>query len=146
MDLTYIFKLFMDPPKEEIPLISGETQRLVDDFKDHPLVKIGMFKKIIKNYMVLGNTLLNFFEKSNVNLEVDDIKRAGEYMVYSRAWEYIRCININNDFHLEHLRILSNQEFINILENSIQYFKGIEAYEKCDHLHKIKEKVKEFSK
>lgn len=143
MNLQHIFSLFIDSPKEEV---NEEVQRLADDFKDHPLVKIGMFKKIIKNYLVLGDTLLNFFSKSNVDLEVNDIKRAGEYMIYSRAWEYIRSINIKNNFHLEHLRILSNQEFIELLENSIQYFKGIEAYEKCAHLYGIKEKVKEFSK
>ena len=146
MDLNHIFKLFIDPPKEELPKLSEDTQRLVDDFKDHPLVKIGMFRKIIKNYLVLGNTLLNFFEKSNVDLEVDDIKKAGEYMIYSRAWEYIKGININNKFHLEHIRIVSNQDFIEVLDNTIQYFKSIESYEKCAHLYSIKEKVKEFSK
>lgn len=146
MDIKHIFNLFVDPPKENIPLVDINTQRLVDDFKDHPLVKIGMFRKIVKNYVVLGDTLLNFFEKSNVDLEVSDIKKAGEYMIYSRAWDYIKHININNEFHLEHIRVVANQEFIDLLDTSIKYFKQIEAYEKCAHLYKIKEKVKEFKK
>lgn len=146
MNTDKIFNLFLNTSDQIEQPMSEETQRLVDDFKEHPLVKIGMFKKIIKNYMVLGDKILKVFMQSNVDLDVDDIKKAGEYMIYLRAWDNIKSININDEFHLENIKNVANQELIVILDNSIKYFKTIEAYEKCAHLFKIREKVKEFLK
>jgi hypothetical protein len=43
----------------------------------------------------------------HVDLEVDDIKKAGEYMIYSRAWEYIKGINI--DSYDDYIKIVENE-------------------------------------
>jgi len=138
MNLNNIFNTFTSEVKEE--------DKLTTDFKDHPIIKIGMFKKIIKNYQTLGDKMLDLFLSSNINLDKEDMKRAGEYMVYYRAWESIKSLNLENEFHLENLKKTSDKEFIILLDSSIKYFEKFEDYQKCAILHNIQEKVKDFLK
>ena len=46
MDVNKIFNLFNSEDTER-PM-NEETLKLVNDYKEHPLFKIGMFRKIIK--------------------------------------------------------------------------------------------------
>lgn len=138
MNLNNIFNTFNSEVKEK--------DKLTAEFKDHPIIKIGMFKKIIKNYLTLGDKMLNLFLSSNINLDKEDMKRAGEYMVYYRAWESIKSLDLENEFHLENLKVASDKEFITLLDSSIKYFEKFEDYQKCATLHKIQEKVEDFLK
>ncbi len=140
MNPDKIFHVFNEKLNQE------EDNKLAEDFKNHPIVKIGMFKKIIKNYLVLGDKILSLFMLPNMNLNEKEVKIAGEYMVYYRAWENIKDIDLENQFHLDNLKLSSNEEFIIILDSIIKYFEKHEEYTKCAFLFSIQEKVKEFLK
>ena len=55
MNIDDIFNLFKSP-EEEI-----ETTTQVD-LSDHPIVWMGMFKKLIINYKVFSKQMIEFFE------------------------------------------------------------------------------------
>jgi hypothetical protein len=64
--------------------------------------------------------------------------------MYDKAWEYIKEINIENQFHLECISKKSNLVMHSNLVNSIKHFEKLEHYEKCSILKKIEIKVKDF--
>lgn len=141
MDNNYIFSLFENLPENE----ELETTSF-GDFKEHPLVKIGIFKKVLRNYEKYGNELFGFFEKMNLKLDIKEIQELGENLLYNKAWNNIDCIDINNEHHIRYLEITSNNEFIQLLNKCNKYFELREEYEKCGKLIKIKEKVENFLK
>ena len=140
MNKYKIFELFENNDQTE------EDKKSINDFKEHPLFKIEIFKKIIKNYILHGDELLKFFEKSNIDLDVKDIKKAGEYMLYNRAFDNIDFIDLNNDFHLDIIKKKSDNEIIDLIDNCIFYFEKFEEFEKCNKLIKIKRKIEDFLK
>ena len=70
MNVNSIFGLF----DQEVSHSGNENvDCLYESFKEHPLVKIGMFKKIILNYNFDNNIILNIF-KLNKDLDIPDVK------------------------------------------------------------------------
>lgn len=139
MNINNIFNLFNEPEIEE----SGNenADKLYQLFKEHPLVKIGMFKKIISNYRNTGDEFLETFKKLDNSLDLKEAKKAGDFIINNRAWEYIKWIDINKKFYLETLISVATKELADNLDYSINYYESVEEYEKCAFLLGIKEKV-----
>lgn len=139
MNINNIFNLFNEPEVEES---GNETaDKLYQMFREHPLVKIGMFKKIISNYRNTGDEFLETFKKLDNSLNLKEAKRAGDFIMNNRAWEYIKWIDISKEFYLNTLISVSTIELKDNLEYSINYYESVEEYEKCAFLLGIKEKV-----
>ena len=68
----------------------------------------------------------------------------GTTLLFNRAWEYIKKLNLNNTFHVECLKIKSSDSLNNSLGVAIVFFEKMEEYEKCALLKGIQDKVKEF--
>lgn len=135
MDINNIFNLFLEPTGNIY--VSEEAQKMANMFQEHPLVKIGMFKKLIINYYTSGDKLLEFFNLDDTELNIEDVRKAGRFIVYNRAWEYIKEINLTNEFHKETFISVSNKELKIALNLSIKYFEEFEEYEKCSHLFSL---------
>ena len=133
MDIKKIFDLFV--PEEVKEQSDSETHL---DLSNHPVVFMGMFKKLVSNYEVFSAQLINFLESSDDKLDTDDIKRAGAIMVYDRAYTHLEKLNLNNSTHVECLAIWSDEIFMEALETSIIHYENLEEYEKCAFLSKIK--------
>ncbi len=140
MNLDNIFSLFTIN-KEEYSEVSEESQRLVDLFKEHPLVKIGMFKKLMRNYYTNKKQLIDFFSSISEELDPKNIEKAGEYLLFYRAWEYISFLDLKDEFHAETLRSVSSEELEKFLTRALVYFEKLEEYEKCKILFELKEEV-----
>jgi len=141
MDVNKIFNLFNGDEPESL----REKAQQVDialDYKNHPLFWVGMFKKLIQNHQVFNDQLLKFFEKLDEGLSTVDIDKAGEYVVFNRAWEYIQKVNPDNLVAQEALFRFADIHLKVALELSINYFQEYEEYEKCLHLQKNLEFVK----
>lgn len=118
-----IFGLFDDEKQSESPNI------LLDDVKNTPTFKIGMFKKIMEKCFLLL--------KTNPNV-IDKIQNWG----YINAWDYLQDLDINNPQHMDVLQI-NNDELLPIyLDKSLKFFENIEEYEKCAHIKKILDLIK----
>jgi hypothetical protein len=135
MDVNKIFNLFNGDEPESL----REKAQQIDiplDYKNHPLFWVGMFKKLIQNHHIFNDQLLKFFEKLDEELDIVDIDRAGEFVVFNRAWGYIQKVDPNNLVTQEALYRFADIHLKLALELSISYFQEMEDYEKCSHLKK----------
>lgn len=139
MDINNIFNLFNED------YINDDESSLLMDFSEHPFYKISGFNKIINNHLFFKNYSLKMFRNISNDLNTEEIERAGEYLMFDKAWGYIKDINVENPFHVECIGKKISPDFIENLDLSIRFFEKYEEYEKCALLKKIEEKAKEFS-
>lgn len=132
MDINKIFKIFES--EEEV---KEATQIVLEG----PILWIGMFKKLISNYETFTKQIITFFKLSNQDLDMDDVERASSYMVYTRAYESISKLDLNNPIHSEALRLYSDKHFRTTLKSALEYFESIEDYEKCVVLKTIQDSI-----
>ena len=123
---------------------ADDDTALLIDFTSHPLYWINGFNKVISNYPYFKQHMVKMNKKFKNQLDENDIENASKYMMYDKAWEYIKEINIENQFHLECISKKSNLVMHSNLVNSIKHFEKLEHYEKCNILKKIEIKVKDF--
>ena len=140
VSIDNIFGLFSHNDKD---LSNGENVTYID-FKKSPKYYLGMYKKLILNHINFNKKVLQFFKKSNADLELNDMKEAGEYVTYNRAWNYVKSINLKDENHIDAIEFYSDEYLITSLELGIHYFQNQEEYEKCAFLLKIKEKSQTF--
>lgn len=140
MDINSIFNLFSE---DQFDNNNDETSLLVD-FSEHPLFWIGGFNKIINNHLFFKKYTVKTFKNLSPDLNIDEIEKAGEHLMYEKAWEYIKDINLQNTFHVECLGSKASSEFVENLDIAILFYEEYEEYEKCALLKNIQDKVKSF--
>ena len=107
------------------------------DLKSSPIYYVGMYKKLILNHINFNKKVLSFFKKANEEFDMQDIKEAGEYVTYSKAWSYIKSVDLTLPSHIDALNHYSDEYLGTSLELGINYFTSTEEYEKCAFLLKI---------
>jgi hypothetical protein len=140
INVDNIFSLFSS--NEELDGINSEVQI---DFTQTPIYWIGMYKKLVLNHINFNKKVLKFFKESNQELDVDDMKDAGEFVVYHRAWHYIQNVNIDNKKHIIAIEKYVDEYLDTALKLGISFFEQHEEYEKCAFLKQILDKSQEFS-
>lgn len=140
IDVNKIFDTFEEPTD------SGFPGTVYIDFKDHPAYWVGMFEKTILNYENYCVKLLHLFKTASPTLNLDDVQDAGEYIVYNRAFEHIKDLDLTNKSHLDSLENRASKRLRNYLVKSIEYFITVEEYEKCAILKSIQDQVELFLK
>jgi hypothetical protein len=134
MALSGIFALFGFPED------SKEDKKLKGEFlayKETPHFKLGMFFKLVMNGTTFKKQVLDFFSKSDADLDLKGVDDAGEFMMYTRAYFWIEGFKFRSKIWKEDLKRYSNEEFLVALKLSMHYFESTEEYEKCAHLKKI---------
>ena len=139
INLDNIFSLFS--ANEELDGVNSEVQI---DFSQTPIYWIGMYKKLVLNHINFNKKVLKFFKESNQELDIEDMKDAGEFVVYHRAWHYIQNVNIDNEEHVIAIEKYTDEYLDTALKLGISFFEQHEEYEKCALLKKILDKSKEF--
>lgn len=134
-NLDEIFGLFSHDDND---ISNGKTS--YQDLKSSPIYYVGMYKKLILNHINFNKKVLSFFKKSNAELDIEDIKEAGEFVTYNRAWSYINNLDINNPEHIEGINYYKDEYLDTSLELGISFFQQHEEYEKCAFLLKILKK------
>jgi hypothetical protein len=142
MDINKIFGLFDGEEFGSMKEKSQSTDILLKDYKNHPLFWVGMFKKLIYNHHLFNAQIIKFFDKIDDSLDPVDIDKAGEFVVFTRAWDYIIKVNPEDRQHQEALYHFLDVDLKVALELSLNYFQEQEEYEKCAHLKKNLEFVK----
>lgn len=139
MSLNGIFALFGFPEDKDD---NKELQKKeIEDFKKSAAFKIGMFKKLIRNGTLFKKQVVKFLSSSDINLDVHGIDDAGDYMMYTRAYLWIKDFKFRSKEWKEALFNYSDDEFVNLIKLSIKYFEENEEYERCAHLKKIQDLV-----
>jgi len=142
IDKDKIFKLFIDGKE-----IDGDkTKEEIKDFMNGPYAKIGMFVKLIQNHEIFHKKLEKFLKQEQPDYNVESTKEASEYTIYHRAWSYIKQIDLRKKEDVDAIINFDPQAFYKTLNGAVKFFESYEEYEKCAHLHKIKEIVKILKK
>ena len=134
MDINKIFGLFETPEDKRSDIIQDDYNKIIENYKNHPLYWVGMVKKLIHNHTLFNDRLLDFFSNLDEGLDRIDIDRASEYIVFNRAWNYIGKIDPTNRIHQEALFHFLDIHLKVALELLLNYFQEQEEYEKCTHL------------
>ena len=113
------------------------------DFKNTPTYWVGMYKKLILNHINFNKKIVKFFQKSDKDLDLNDVKEAGEFVTYNRAWSYIKKIDTSNKDHIKGIKTYSDEYLDTSLKLGISFFIETEQYERCAHLQKILDSLSE---
>jgi len=140
VNLDNIFGLFSHNNDD----LSPEGTTSYDDLKSSPVYYVGMYKKLILNHINFNKKVLTFFKKSNKEFNIEDIKEAGEFVTYSRAWSFIHNIDLNEVSHIDAVKYYSDEYLDTSLELGINFFTQQEEYERCAFLLKILKKSRSF--
>ena len=133
VNLDHIFHLFSS--NDDLQGVANDKTFI--DFKNTPTYWVGMYKKLILNHINFNKKIIKFFKKSSKELDLGDVKEAGESITYNRAWNYIKKIDINKKEHLEGIDNYADEYLDTSLKLGISFFIETEEYEKCAHLQKI---------
>ena len=118
----------------------------VDNKSDHdieikitesPHYKLSMFKKIVTNHIVFFKSYELQMKQADEKFNADEVKRQAGFVVYNRAWHYIKNIDIDNNDHIKDLILMDPYDMAYCLQLGIKYFESTEEYERCAHLFKI---------
>ena len=131
-----IFSLFGLPEDGEQ---SKSLKKDLEDFKESPYFKLGMFVKMVKNGLHFKRQIVSFFSKSEPELNTNSLDDAGDFMMYNRAWFWISQCKIRSKIWKEALKEYNNEDLVMALKSSIQYFEELEEYERCAFLKKIQD-------
>lgn len=116
------------------------------NFKNTPVYWVGMYKKLILNHINFNKKIVKFFKEANEELDVSEVKEAGEFVVYNRAWSYIKGIDVDNKDHIDAIEKYCDEYLDIALKLGISFFEQLEEYEKCALLKHILDKSQKFSK
>ena len=128
INVDNLFNLF---PSEE------EDSEVYIGFTERPMYKLGMYKKLVLNFLTFKEKVVSFLKDANAELSEDEMGEAGALIAYTRAWGYIEQIEINNPEHIEAIKEYSNDEMVQSLNLGIFYYERHEEYEKYAFLLQI---------
>ena len=139
MDVNKIFDLFSgdregggDYTQQEL-----EDLRKMEEFKESPMFKVGMFKKLIFNHLAYKDRIIDLFKNVKPNLNIYELEEAGETITFERGWEFISQCEIDKEEWQQCLILYNDEEIKVALRLSINFFQDLEEYEKCAYLKKI---------
>jgi hypothetical protein len=134
VNLDNLFNLFPDDSD------GSSTKTAYIDIKESPIYWLGMYKKLILNHINFNLKVVKFFKNANQELDVEDMKEAGEFVTYNRAWSYIKKVDIALPSHIEAIEYYSDEYLDTSLELGISYFQESEEYERCAQILKVLKK------
>jgi hypothetical protein len=114
------------------------------DFSEHPLFFISGFNKLISNHLFFKQYTVKTFQNISPDINIKELEKAGEELMFRKAWTYIKSIDLSKPFHVECLKLKADKQFINNLQTSVLFFEAFEEYEKCALLKNIENKIKDF--
>ena len=141
IDKDNIFNLFPDP--DDIP---DDSMAADIEFKvtESAHYRVGMFTKLILNQKNFVRTVEGFFNRAGKEFDKAEHDQHSKFVVYNRAWYYIRGVDLNSREHLADIVISDIYDFAYALQLAIKFFEKTEEYEKCAHMFKIQKFLEEF--
>ncbi len=139
VNIERIFKQFQ---KDITNKKEGEILVIGTNIKENPILWLSMFKKIVVNHVNFIGQIKDFFENENVDIEIAEIDKAGEYIIFNRAWYYISNIDINNKEDRDIIKLTADDELLSAIKIVLRFFESIEDYEKCSFIKRIQDEVK----
>ena len=135
MDINKIFGTFGSSSRDEDGFEHPSfLYTYKSDEENHPRYFIRMFVKLILNYTSYSKQLSKIFTSPDVNLQ--EVQDAGEWMLYDRAFYYLKSVDLHDKYHIKILFEEANPKLEEALTKSLKFFEQEEEYEKCAVLKK----------
>ena len=138
MDLNNIFNLFNEDNNQY-----DETSLLMD-FSEHPLFWVSGFNKILNSHLFFKKYTIKTFKNISPDINIEELERAGEELMFRKAWNYIKNVNLSKSLHVDVIKMKANEEFLNNIIATIQFYEALEEYENCMLLKSIENKIREY--
>lgn len=134
MDINKIFGAFDSSSKDDgwgsgYGMGYTPSPRQIDE--NHPRYFIKMFQKLILNYTGYSDKIIDFFGQADPDLDIGEVKRAGENMLYGRAYNYLINIDVQDEYHVRILFEEANSKLEEAMQKTLFFFENEEEYEKC---------------
>lgn len=128
-------------------------KKLFEIFDKHPLndleenlisykssfkFKVEMFIKVVIYGDQWKKEVISLFDNSNADMDTNEIDRVGDFMLYTRAWYWLKQLDTTDEACINSLKELNNPNLLVSIAKSINYFEKGEEFEKCAFLVKIK--------
>jgi hypothetical protein len=126
-----------------LPENNESPKKTMSDLMDSPFIWVGTFEKLITNYLSFSVDLISFFKSAIPDLDEEQLKESGKELVCNKAYNYLDKLDLEDETHLESLRIRSSEKLIKTLKFVLYYFESIEEFEKCMKLKKILDYVEQ---
>ena len=136
-----IFNLFPDPDDIPDDSFAADAEIKITESAHY---RVGMFTKLILNQKNFVRTVEGFFNRAGKEFDSKEHDLHSKFVVYNRAWHYIRGVDLNTREHLADIVISDVYDFAYALQLAIKYFEVTEEYEKCAHMFKIQQFLEEF--
>jgi hypothetical protein len=117
MDVNKIFDLFDSSSKDEL---IQDRSAVVNDFKEHPVYWLGMYKKLIFNHKIFSQRIIYHLNKLGDDL---DLEVLGNNLAFERGWFYAQKFNVNEEVHKESIILILDDILLKTLEDGIFIFK-----------------------
>jgi len=135
LDINKIFGAFNSSSKDDSwgyqPYSYSTPKSFTALDENHPRYFIKIFQKLVINYTGYSDQLIDFFASSDPEIDVANVKRAGESMLYNRAYGYLTKIDVQDEYHIKILFQEANPKLEESLQKTLFYFEKEEEYEKC---------------
>ena len=145
IDKNNLFNLFPQPEDKGMDGISDDDIEIEVQSSSH--FKNGKFKKLIENHeLFFEHFKRGMREVGNERMDPVDSKRSAAYIVFNRAWYYIKDINLDTREDVLDLTLFNPYDLTYALHLAIQFHEDEEEYEKCAHLFDIQQFLKSWCK
>ena len=115
INLDVLFNLF--------PLGGAEDDNVSHmDITEKPIYKLGMYQKLLLNFINFKKKVVTFFKETNAELSVEEMEEAGAFVAYNRAWFYINQINLENPEHIKAIEKYSSEDHHYLMSWSKQLY------------------------
>ena len=100
------------------------------DFREHPFVLMKLFARMIHRGDIVNKQLIQQQTRQK-KVDTEELENLNRYLIYEKAFEYLENINLEVPEHAECIVEQSDVEFTAACEKALEYYEGIEFYERC---------------
>ena len=145
IDKNDLFNLFPQPEDKGRVEITDDEIEIEVSSSTH--FKIGKFKKLIENHQLFFEHFKRGMKEADAkNYDHEETKRQASFIVYNRAWYYIKDFDLDNKEEVLDLTLFNPYDLAYVLQLAIKFHESGEEYEKCSHLFSIQKFLENWLK
>jgi hypothetical protein len=145
IDKNNLFNLFPQP--EDRGRVEMNDDEIEIEVMSSTHFKVGKFKKLIENHQLFFERFKRGMKEADAqNYDHKETKRQAAFIVFNRAWHYIKDFDLDNKEDVLDLTLFNPYDLAYTLQLAIKFHENIEEYEKCAHLFSIQKFLENWLK
>ena len=145
IDKNNLFNLFPQP--EDRGRVEMNDDEIEIEVMSSTHFKVGKFKTLIENHQLSFERFKRGMKEADAqNYDHKETKRQAAFIVFNRAWHYIKDFDLDNKEDVLDLTLFNPYDLAYTLQLAIKFYEGEEEYEKCAHLFSIQKFLENWLK